>query len=143
MELQERLIAQKICLPIVFLTGHGDIPTGVQAIKAGAEDFLTKPVPKDKLFAAIDRALSRCVELRRAHNQSDALKKIVSSLTAREYEVFQMLSQGKSNKEIARSLGTTERTAKFHRRNVLEKCEATSVSQLAVIAERLNLLAPK
>jgi FixJ family two-component response regulator len=143
MQLQERLVAFNIRLPIVFLSGHGDISTSVQAIKAGAEDFLTKPVAKDKLLAAIARALSRYETLHKQHDRTDGLRKVLSSLTPREYEVFELLTQDISNKEIARMLGITVRTAKFHRRNILEKCEATSVSQLALIAERLHLFSAR
>ena len=140
-ELQDRLNALGSTLPIVFLTGHGDIPTTVQVIKAGAEDLLTKPVEKDKLIDAIERAVRRGRAMRTRHDQLDALRKLVDSLTPRERQVFERVARGKMNKEIARELGTTERTIKAHRHNVMEKVGAASLADLAVIAERLGILA--
>jgi FixJ family two-component response regulator len=139
-QLQDELLARQIRLPIVFVTGHGDIPTSVKAIKAGAEDFLTKPVPKEKLFAAISRALERYHELREQDDRHVLLSALVSQLTPREYEVFVMLVQGKLNKQIAHALGTTERTIKFHRQHIMQKCQAKSLAQLVLLAERLRLL---
>jgi FixJ family two-component response regulator len=140
-QLQSRLADLGSGLPVVFVTGHGDIPTSVQAIKAGAEDFLTKPVRKERLLDAIDRALVRAAEARAVDDQLAALRSRVSRLTAREQEVFALLARGRLHKQIAYTLGTSERTVKFHRHNVLEKLEAHSLADLAVIADRLGLLA--
>jgi FixJ family two-component response regulator len=125
-ELQDRLTALGFELPVIFLTGHGDIATGVQAIKAGAEDFLTKPVRSEVLFSAIARALARH---RSNLEQSARLKSmldLVLALTPRERQVFE--------------LGTTERTIKAHRHNIMEKLRVGSFAELVVIAERLGLL---
>lgn len=139
-QLQDELFARQIRLPIVFVTGHGDIPTSVQAIKAGAEDFLTKPVSEEKLFAAIDRALAHYQEVREHYDRDALLKALVSQLTPRENEVFALLVHGKLNKEISHTLGATERTIKFHRQNIMRKCQVQSLSELVLIAERLDLL---
>ena len=139
-QLQGRLAELGNRLPIVFLTGHGDIPTSVQTIKAGAEDFLTKPVPTGKLLAAIDRAIARCEEMRKQDNRIAALRSLVSRLTPRERDVFALLVRGKPHKQIAFALGTSERTVKMHRHRVMHKCQVQSLAELAVIAERLGLL---
>ena len=138
-ELQDRLAERGSTLPIVFLTGHGDIPTTVQAIKAGAEDFLTKPVPKDKLLDAIERALAKARSTREQHNRLNALRTLVATLTPREREVFERVVRGKLNKEIAHELGTTERTIKAHRQKVMDKIQARTFAELVSIAERLGI----
>ena len=119
-ELQDRLAELGSTLPIVFLTGHGDVPTTVRAIKAGAEDFLTKPVPKDKLIDAIERAVARSRVMREKSDQFTALRTLIDTLTPREREVFEHVARGKMIKQIARELGTTERTIKAHRQKVME-----------------------
>jgi FixJ family two-component response regulator len=123
----------------VFLTGHGDIPMSVQAIKAGAEDFLTKPVPKEKLLDAIERALARAQSTREQHDRHNALRTLVAKLTPREREVFERVVRGKLNKEIAHELGTTERTIKAHRFKVMDKIQARTFAELVSIAERLGI----
>jgi FixJ family two-component response regulator len=140
-ELQHRLTALGSTLPIIFLTGHGDIPTTVQVMRAGAEDLLTKPVPKEMLVEAIERALARSRAMQDKHDEVDSLRKRVGGLTPRERQVFERVARGKMNKEIARELGTTERTIKAHRRNVMEKVRVESLAELVVIAERLGILA--
>lgn len=139
-QLQARLIDLGCRLPIVFLTGHGDIPTSVQTIKAGADDFLTKPVPKDALLQAIERALARYEDTRRQDSQIATLRSLHAQLTPREHEVFALLVRGKPHKQIAYALGTSERTVKMHRHNVMQKFRIQSLAELAVIAERLGLL---
>jgi FixJ family two-component response regulator len=104
-ELQNRLSAAGSLVPIVFLTGHGDIPTSVQAIKAGAEDFLTKPVSKEVLLSAIERAVARYLVVRRQHDQLDALRARFVELTPRERQVFGLVVRGRPNKQIADELG--------------------------------------
>ena len=138
-QLQGRLAELGCRLPIVFLTGYGNIPTSVQAIKAGAEDFLTKPVHKEKLLAAIRRALVHCDRMREQDNRFATLRSLVSTLTPREHEVFALLVHGRPHKQIAHVLGTSERTVKLHRHNLMQKCRVQSLAQLAVIAERLAL----
>jgi FixJ family two-component response regulator len=139
-QLQVRLGELGHRLPIVFLTGYGDVPTSVRAIKAGAEDFLTKPVPKAKLLAAIERALSRQKDEREQDGRIAALRSLISRLTAREMQVFELVVRGKINKQIAHDLGTAVRTVKAHRQQVMEKCEVQSVAELVLIAERLGML---
>jgi FixJ family two-component response regulator len=139
-QLQQRLGEIGHKLPIVFLTGHGDVPTSVRAIKAGAEDFLTKPVPKKDLLAAIERALSRYEEMRDHDSRIAALQSLVSRLTPRETEVFALVVRGKLNKQIAHELNIAERTIKAHRRQVMEKCEVQTLAELVLIAERLGIL---
>ena len=140
-QLQERLAALGNRLPIVFLTGHGDIPMSVQAIKAGAEDFLTKPVAREKLVASVERALARDAQQRAHDGELEALRVRVSRLTPRESEVFALVVRGKLNKQIAGELGTAERTVKAHRQKVMEKCEARSLAELVRMAERLGMAA--
>lgn len=140
LELQNRLKEIASILPIVFLTGHGSVQNSVQAIKAGAEDVLTKPVLKITLFDAIDRALARYHVLRDQRNRFDALQGLVSTLTPREREVFMSVVRGKLNKQIAFELGTCERTIKAHRHAVMEKLGVHSIAEAVSIAERLKML---
>jgi FixJ family two-component response regulator len=138
-ELQDRLAERGSTLPIVFLTGHGDIPTSVQAIKAGAEDFLTKPVLKKTLLDAIERALTKARTTQEQQNRLNALRGLVATLTPREREVFERVVRGKLNKEIAYELGTAERTIKAHRQKVMDKTQARTFAELVSIAERLGI----
>jgi FixJ family two-component response regulator len=138
-ELQERLSERGSRVPVIFLTGHGDIATSVRTIKAGAEDFLTKPVPQDVLLQAIDRAVARCRLARVQEDWRERQNLHLTSLTPREREVFDLVVQGKLNKQIAYALGTTERTIKAHRHKVMEKMEVRSLAELVSCAERLGL----
>jgi len=140
LEVQARLKAQGDLLPIVFVTGTGDIPTSVHALKAGAEDFLCKPVSKDVLFQAIEAALKRYADSRRAREQIVSLRALVARLTPREREVFDLVVRGKLNKQIAFELSTAERTIKAHRHSIVEKLQVRSSAELASIAERLGML---
>lgn len=140
-ELQERLLAGELPLPIVFVTGQGDIPTIVKTIKAGAEDFLTKPVVKEDLFAAVERALARYEKQRELYQQRATLRALVNKFTPREAEVFGLVVQGKLNKQIAFDLGTSERTIKAHRHSIMEKLQVRSLAEAVSIAERLGLIA--
>jgi RNA polymerase sigma factor (sigma-70 family) len=140
-QLQARLVAAGNPLPIIFLTGHGDIPMSVRAIKAGAEDFLPKPVSKKTLIDAIQRALARYEEARRQSLRLGALRALVASLTPRESQVFALVVRGKLNKQIAHELGTSERTVKAHRHAIMEKLKVASLAEAVSIAERLGLLA--
>src|SRR5262249_48516757 len=121
LELQEAIRTRTQPLPIIFLSGHGDIPTAVQAIKAGAVDFLTKPVNREALFATIEHALARDAESRVLREQLSKWRAAVESLTVRELEVYESVVAGKMNKEIASDLGTAERTIKAHRAKVMQK----------------------
>ncbi len=136
MVLQQRLQAGGCTLPVIVLTGHGDVPMAVEAMKAGAVDFLQKPYREQALLDSINAALaidSQCSGLRETKDQ---LEQRVSTLTAREREVFDYLLAGKTSKEIAMALEISPRTAEVHRRNVLRKCAVDSSKAL------LSLLAP-
>jgi len=126
-------------LPVIFLTGHGDIPMSVRAMRAGAVDFLTKPVHRDALIGAISRALSRNAEQRAASEQMRMLRERYGKLTAREREVFGLVTDGRLNKQIAADIGTSERTVKAHRAQVMEKMQAPSFAHLVRLAEHLQL----
>jgi FixJ family two-component response regulator len=139
-ELQQRLAQLGSVMPIVFLTGHGDIPTSVQAIKAGADDFLTKPVSSEDLLHAIGKALAHHEVLLDQREKLRAMRHRIASLTPREEEVFELLVRGKINKQIAFELGTTERTIKAHRQSVMEKMQVQSLAELVSIAERVPIL---
>jgi FixJ family two-component response regulator len=142
LQLQEELSKLSLSWPIIFMTGHGDIPTSVRAIKAGAEDFLPKPVPKQTLLDAIARALVRFVAMQQQQHRLSSLKSLVSTLTPRESEVFALMVRGKLNKQIAFELGASERTIKAHRHMVMEKLQVQSFAEAVSIAERIGLLAP-
>jgi RNA polymerase sigma factor (sigma-70 family) len=139
-ELQDRLSKLGSILPIVFLTGYADVPTAVQAIKAGAEDFLTKPVSSKKLLHAVERAMAHHEASRELKHRTDELGELLATLTPRERQVFDRVVQGKINKEIGRELGATERTIKAHRHQVMEKMKVRSLAELVSIAERAGLL---
>ncbi|WOH74037.1 response regulator [Bradyrhizobium sp. NDS-1] len=141
LQLQEELARLSPDWPIIFMTAHGDIPTSVRAIKAGAEDFLSKPVSKDTLLPAIERALVRSERMRESRNQQKSLRSLIETLTARESEVFSLMVRGKMNKQIAHALGTSERTIKAHRQAVMQKLQVQSFAQAVSIAERVGLLA--
>ena len=139
-ELQGRLNELGSTLPIVFLTGHADTPTTVRTIKAGAEDFLAKPVESGQLLGAIERALARHSTLRGERQRLDEMRALVAELTPRERQVFLLVVRGKLNKQIAHELGTTERTVKAHRHQVMEKMKVQSLAELVTLAERLGEL---
>lgn len=139
-ELQGRLNERGSTLPIVFLTGHADTATTVRTIKAGAEDFLTKPVSSEQLIDAIERALARQEAVLSERRKLESSRSRVASLTPRERQVFDLIVRGKINKQIAHEIGTTERTVKAHRHQVMEKTQVDSVAELVLIAERLGLL---
>ena len=141
LELQQRLKETGCALPIVFLTGYGKVPTSVQAMKAGADDFLLKPVAEETLIDAVEKALARGRNLLDERNRIDALRRLVTTLTPREHQVFSLVVQGKMNKQIAFELGASERTIKAHRHAVMMKLNVRSVAAVASIAERLGMLA--
>lgn len=141
LEVQNRLSSLGSHLPIVFLTGYGDIATSVRAIKAGAEDFLSKPVAKTQLLDAIGRALVRYDEAHERNSRLDVLQGLVATLTPRQREVFALMVRGKLNKQIAHELGTSERTVKAHRHSVMLKLRVKSLAETVSIAERLGLVA--
>ena len=138
-ELQARLREVGSTLPIVFTSAHEDIQTTVRVIKAGAEDFLIKPVASDRLLPTIERAIARHNALRKLQSELDVLRAHVAALTPRERQVFGLVVQGKINKQIAFALGSTERTIKAHRRRVMEKMNVRSLAELVLIAVQLGL----
>ena len=139
LELQVRLAAEKIDLPIIFVTGFGDIPMSVRAMKAGATEFLTKPFREQDLLEAIQRSLEqqRVVRLRSAELRM--LQQRYALLTPREREVFPCVTSGLINREVATQLGTSEKTIKVHRGQVMQKMKAKSLAQLIHMAEKLGL----
>jgi FixJ family two-component response regulator len=142
LELQNRLVELGSILPIVFVTGHSDIPTTVRAIKAGAEDFLTKPIPSEQMIAAIERAMARYDLARRQRTEINSFLALVATLTPRERQVFYLMLRGMINKKIAGELGTTERTVKAHRHEVMEKMQVDSLAELVSSAVRLGVVVP-
>jgi len=126
-------------LPIVFMTGHGDIPMTVEAMKAGAVGFLAKPCRNQDLIDAVKEGLNRDREARKKFSEVTELRKRYESLTAREREVFALVTSGSLNKQIAQQLGTSERTIKAHRAQVVLKMHADSVADLVRMADRLGV----
>jgi len=139
-ELQERLSQLGSTLPIIFLTGYPDIPTTVRTIRAGAEDFLTKPVPSDRLLQAIERAIAHHSSTYRLKIALDIVRSHIAALTPRERQVFELIVRGNTNKHIARAIGGTERTIKAHRHRVMEKMQVRSLAELVSLAERVGVL---
>ena len=141
LELQTALAAAGCQRPIVFISGHGDVPSSVRAMKAGAVDFLTKPVSEENLLAAIQRAIERDRLMRDARAQLQAIGERLNRLTPREREVLQHVVAGQLNKQIAADLGTVEKTVKVHRSRVMEKMGVRSLADLVRMAERVGLTA--
>jgi FixJ family two-component response regulator len=130
LDLQAALAKAGHTLPVIFLTGHGSIPTSVQAIRRGAEDFLTKRAPKEQLLEAINRALARDVRERAEQARREALRAPLAELSPRELEVLKLVVRGRLNKQIADDLGIHERTVKFHRTAITTKLGVHSVPEL-------------
>jgi FixJ family two-component response regulator len=137
-ELQGRLHEAGSTLPILFVSAYNDINTVVQTVKAGAEDFLIKPVTSDVLLAAIERAIARHEVSRKLKSEMNLLRAHIATLTPRERQVFDLVVRGTINKQIAFALGPTERTIKAHRHMVMEKMGVRSVAELVLIAQRLG-----
>lgn len=140
LDFQRDLAAAGVTVPIVFVTGHGDIPMSVQAMKAGAVEFLTKPFREQDLLDAISAGLARD-RLRRQNDEAlNEVRARFQALTPRERYILARVAEGRLNKQIAGELGITETTVKVHRRNMMQKIEATSVPQLCQIVDKLKLL---
>lgn len=140
LELQQRLGEADDGLPIIFLTGQGDIHISVRAMKSGAVDFLTKPVDEGALITAIGEALARDAAARRARSERISIRRRLASLTPREFEVLKLVVAGKLNKQIAADLGAAEKTIKIHRARVMAKMQAHSLAELVCLAEHVGLV---
>ncbi len=139
LEFQESLQQAGCLLPVIFLTGQGDIPASVHAMRHGAEDFLTKPVKREQLFAAVQRALARNQREREAHLKQSELRARFDTLTPREREVLSHVVTGQLNKQIAGDLDTSERTIKAHRANLMAKLQVQSVAELVRLAQAIGI----
>jgi FixJ family two-component response regulator len=143
LDLQQELLDAKVDLPIVFITGHGDIPMTVRAMKAGAVEFLTKPFRDQDLIDAIQHGIEKHRAARKERGKIDEFKTLYDSLTPREREVCSLVAQGLLNKQIAAQLGAAEKTIKVHRGQVMRKMKAESLADLVRIGEKLGLTSPK
>jgi len=139
LELQEVIETKFESLPIIFITGQGNIPMSVEAMKKRAINFLQKPIDDKELLKAIDEALTRSDELIKKQNEMEKFKSLINSLTAREYEIFRYVISGALNKQIAAELGIAEHTVKNHRLNITEKLGVKSVVEMVYIADRLHI----
>jgi len=143
LDLQKQLAEVGLEIPIVFLTGHGDIPASVQAMKAGAVEFLTKPFDEQDLFRAIQEAIERDRRTRQRNADKRELRERYESLTTREQQVMQQVVSGMLNKQIAAELNITEDTVKFHRGHIMRKMRADSLADLVRMAENLGIRSQK
>jgi len=140
LELQQRLAEKAPLLPILFLTGQGNIEAAVEAMKAGADDFIEKIAPSERLLEVVSRALARYEGRRQEYERIVSLKSLVTTLTARELQVFNLIVRGKRNKQIAYEQGTSERTVKAHRQKIMEKLRVRSFAEAVSIANQLGLV---
>ena len=138
-ELQEELCQDDYCMPIIFLSAYGDVPTAAQTLKKGAVDFLTKPVDRDNLLMAIWLSLARDTENRDQRTESDSINEHINRLTPREHEVMTWVITGMMNKQIASEMGISEETVKIHRGRVMQKLEVDSVARLVRICEKVGI----
>lgn len=139
LDLQQALLRATNVLPVIFLTGKGDIPTSVKAMREGAEDFLTKGAPKVDLLAAVDRAIERDARQRVERDRLHALRIQINALTARELGVLREVVEGRLNKQIAADLGINERTVKLHRTAITRKLKVRSVAQLTKFVQAAGI----
>jgi FixJ family two-component response regulator len=142
LDLQRALTAADRGLPIVFITGHGDIPTSVRAMRAGATDFLSKPFGENDLIEAIERALEKAGQQSEDRAAAGEIKRRLAMLTPREHEVLLQVITGKLNKQIAAALGASEKTIKVHRGRVMQKMQVQSVADLVRLCEKVGIRVP-
>jgi RNA polymerase sigma factor (sigma-70 family) len=142
LDLQEKLAAADLAIPIIFMTGHGTVPMSVRAMKAGAVDFLQKPFDDQDLLDAVHQALERDRQARLADEQLQNVRQRMETLTPREREVFALVVSGMLNKQIAAELGTSEKTIKVHRARVMQKMHADSLADLVRLAEKAGVGPP-
>ena len=142
LELQQVLVATNRCLPIVFITGHGDVPTSVRAMKAGATDFLSKPFDEKDLLDAIARALEKAERELQASAEAAEVERRLATLTPREREVLLQVLTGHLNKQIAATLGASEKTIKVHRGRVMHKMQVDSVAELVRLCQKADVRGP-
>jgi two-component system response regulator FixJ len=138
LELQEELNERGAVIPVIFITGHGDVPMAVEAMRHGAFDFLQKPFRDQDLIDRVQQALARDKEVRESLKQHARIRACIASLTPREREVLDLLTQGKANKMMAQDLGLSQRTVEIHRAHVMEKMGARSVAQLVRMVMELE-----
>ena len=138
--LQEIMTRQGIMIPIIFITGHGDIPMSVKTMKAGAIDFLPKPFTKKKLLSAITQAISKNKTLIKEQAEISKIKRRIKTLSARELEVFQLVAKGMMSKNIAFKRGTSLQTIKVHRGRVMQKMQAKTVTELIHFAQKAGIV---
>ncbi len=143
LDLQDELNARGITIPVVFMSGHGDVPMSVRAMKAGAVDFISKPFNDQVLLDAIQHALAQDQKSREAMAELSEILHRIDHLTPREREVFALVVSGKLNKQIAYQLGTSEKTVKVHRGRVMHKMQADSLAELVLLAQAAGLCKPK
>jgi len=139
LDLQSELQKTNAILPIIFITGHGDIPMSVKAMKAGAADFLPKPVKDSQLLSSIEQALARAAQEGAESTEIADIQRRLETLTPREREVMKLVVTGMLNKQIASELGTVEKTIKVHRARVMEKMEVESLAELVRVAEKVGI----
>lgn len=139
LELQERLAGRGITFPVIFISGHGTVPMSVQAMKAGAVDFLQKPFLEGDLMDVVSRAIASDQRFRREQRELTRFRERLQTLTPREYEVLRLVVTGMLNKQIAFDLGTSEKTIKVHRARVMEKINAESLADLVRFADKLGI----
>lgn len=141
LDLQERLVQSGIDIPVIFITGFGNVPQSVRAMKAGAVDFLEKPFENQALLDAVNRALERSRLALQHRSELREIRDRIKSLTPREYEVFVRIAAGLANKQVADKLAISEKTVKIHRARVMQKMQARTFAELVRMAEKLNLVA--
>ena len=143
LDLQDAMAARQLNIPIVFITGHGDVPKSVKAIKSGAIDFLLKPFTNEMLLNAISQAIAKSKIQNKKEAEIEQIKKRISTLSPREFEVFRFVAQGMLNKQIAAKRGTSLQTIKVHRGRVMQKMQAKSVTELIHFAQRAGITPPR